>query len=75
MASIPSNRLGTIQRSSRLVNRMTGAPYYWLSIETEWGLVDAFASPERIVGDVSEGHIAQVLVSLSGRILPPDQGT
>lgn len=60
---------GTVERSLRLVNRLTGAPYYWLSVKSEWGLVDVCANPQRIWGDVSIGNVVQAMVSMSGRLL------
>lgn len=59
---------GTIRRSIRHLNPITGAPYYWLLLETRRGTFDVIASPEVVSGDISEGHVAQVCGSFLARL-------
>ncbi len=59
---------GVVRRSIRHVNPLTGAPYYWLQLETQRGTFDVVANAESIEGDVSEGHIAQACGSFLARL-------
>jgi hypothetical protein len=60
---------GDVIRSMRLINPVTSAPYYWISLATDRGNFDVVANPDIIQGDISDGHIVQVVVSVTGRIL------
>ena len=60
---------GTVRRSMRLVNPITSAPYYLIALETDRGLFDVVANPAAIEGDISDGHVMQVVASVSGRVL------
>ena len=61
---------GIVKRSIRHTNPVTGAPYYWLLLETKRGSFDVVANSEAVSGDISAGHVAQVcgsfLVRLAG---------
>jgi hypothetical protein len=59
---------GVVRKSVRLTNPVTSMPYYWLSLETRRGILDAVANPASIEGDISEGNIAQVCGSFVGRL-------
>jgi len=59
---------GVIRQSARLLNLLTGVPYYWLSVETRRGTFDVVANPSQIAGDISTGNIAQVCGSFVGRL-------
>jgi hypothetical protein len=59
---------GVVQKSVRLLNPVTNAPYYWLSVETRRGTFDVIANPSHIEGDISEGNVAQVCGSFVGRL-------
>jgi hypothetical protein len=59
---------GIVRQSIRLLNPVTDAPYYWLSLETRRGTFDVIANPSQIAGDISEGNIAQVCGSFVGRL-------
>ncbi|MDX2158616.1 MAG: hypothetical protein SFW09_19115 [Hyphomicrobiaceae bacterium] len=60
---------GEVRRSVRLVNPVTRAPYYWVLLATDRGDIDLVASPDRIEGDVSDGHTLQAVVTTAGRII------
>lgn len=59
---------GIVRQSIRLLNPVTDAPYYWLSLETRRGTFDVIVNPSQIAGDISEGNIAQVCGSFVGRL-------
>lgn len=60
---------GTVKRSIRLVNPITGAPYVWMSLDTDRGDIDLVANPAVIEGDVSSGHTIQTLAAMVGRVI------
>lgn len=60
---------GRVRASMRLLNPLTHVPYYWLLVETDRGVLDVVVNSERIDGDVSTGHIVQVVGTMAGRVL------
>lgn len=60
---------GDIKRSVRLVNSVTSRPYYLICLATNRGQFDVIANPDTIEGDVSTGHVMQVLASVTGRVI------
>lgn len=60
---------GDVVKSMRLINPVTQAPYYWINLATDRGTFDLIASPDAIEGDISDGHVVQALVSVTGRII------
>ncbi len=60
---------GDVVRSMRLINPVTSAPYYWISLVTDRGQFDVIANPTNIDGDISDGHVVQVVASVTGRLL------
>lgn len=60
---------GDVVKSMRLINPVTQAPYYWISLATDRGTFDLIASPDAIEGDISDGHVLQAVVSVTGRII------
>lgn len=59
---------GTVKRSIRHANPITGEPYYWLLVGTKRGAIDVIANPTQVQGDISEGNIVQVCGSLLARL-------
>lgn len=62
---------GRVEQSIRHVNPVTGSPYYWLALATRRGIFDVLVNPTAVMGDISEGSIAQVYGSFLARF----QGT
>lgn len=60
---------GIVRRSVRLVNAWTGMPYALISLETDRGLFDVVANSGIIEGDISDGHVLQAAVVLTGRLV------
>lgn len=60
---------GSVTRSMRMINPVTSVPYYWMSVSTDRGCFDVIANPGVIQGDISNGHIVQAVVTVTGRIL------
>ena len=60
---------GDVLKSMRLINPLTSQPYYWISLGTDRGNFDLIANPDAIHGDISDGNVAQALVSITGRII------
>jgi hypothetical protein len=60
---------GDVIRSMRLINPVTSAPYYWISLATDRGNFDVIANPSIIQGEISDGPVVQAVVSVTGRIL------
>ncbi|MBS0241045.1 MAG: hypothetical protein JSS20_02630 [Proteobacteria bacterium] len=60
---------GEVRRSMRLINPINQAPYYWIDLETDRGSFDIIANPAVIDGDISNGHIAQVVAAMTARIV------
>ena len=60
---------GDVIRSMRLTNPVTSASYHWISIATDRGNFDVIANPSAIDGDISDGHVVQAVVAVTGRIL------
>lgn len=60
---------GTVRRSARLINVWTGLPYALISVETDRGMIDVVANPSVIAGDISDGHVLQAAVVLTGRLI------
>lgn len=60
---------GHILKSERLVNDLTGLPFYWLLLETDGGRIDLLADPELITSEPQPGGVAMTMCWLSGRVL------
>lgn len=59
---------GLVRRSIRLINPVTGEPYYWLALETRRAVFDVLANPASVQGDISAGNIALVCGSFLARL-------
>jgi hypothetical protein len=58
---------GRVERSERLRNSVTGAPFHWVRVRTVPGLLDTVFDPTESAGDPSVGAIAFVQAWLVGR--------
>ncbi|MDB5387959.1 MAG: hypothetical protein JWM11_3605 [Planctomycetaceae bacterium] len=60
---------GHILKTERLINDLTGRPFYWLLLETDGGRIDLLADPELVTTEPQTGGVAMTVCWLSGRIL------
>lgn len=60
---------GHLLQVRRLINDLTGLPFYWLLIETLGGRIDLLVDPELLSEEPAVGGIVMTVCWLSGRVL------
>lgn len=68
---LSSNALltGTIASMALLQNEVTGARFYWLTVDSRNALFDIVADPEVVNGEPHDGAFVEVTVSIFGQVI------